>query len=251
MSLCLKVNLLDSKSKLILAKVNPENATLFKLELNRIYSTDENGDIIAIYELIFTLTTTEGPLIINVPIQEAGINEYIDSSILITLINDGSTLSMYRNSELTTSVPYNVLLPSYEHSHLTNNLPGYDTPLYAWTYTPEGSSTPYIVYTTDYPTINEGTVLYDRDFNAVRQNKDSFHIVAENNTFVIKYKDYSTEYSEEYDRVYSSTGRYVKDIIVASGTLTADELYYITNLTDTNFRFTSVSNTESVQNISE
>ena len=36
-----------------------------------------------------------------------------------------------------------------------------------------------------------------------------------------------------------------------SGTLTKDELYYITNLTDTNFRFTNIENKILTENISE
>lgn len=172
MSLCFKIDLMNDESKLLLAKVS-DDERLFKLEFIKTVIV-ENDQTAVKYNLTFTLNTNDDPVIIDIPIDKAGIEEYINNPILITIIYKNSTLYMYRNNELIGSTTVEGTIPSYTDSHLTN-----------------------------------------------------------------------------YISEYSNAGRYVKEIIVMSGTLSADELYYITNLTDTNFKFANVSNTTLVQNVSE
>lgn len=47
------------------------------------------------------------------------------------------------------------------------------------------------------------------------------------------------------------TGRYVRDIIGMSGVITSNELYYITNLTDTNYNFNNLDNIKNLKDVSE
>ena len=172
MSLCFKVDLKNDESKLLVAKVS-DDERLFKLEFVKT-EIIENDQKLVNYNLTFTLNTSEEPAVIDIPINKAGVEEYINNPILITILYKNSTLYMYRNNELIGNAIVEGTIPSYTDSHLTN----------------------YI--------------------------------------------------SED-----SNAGRYVKDIIVMKGTLTADELYYITNLTDTNFKFANVSNVVLAEDISE
>lgn len=276
-SLCVKIDLRDDTVEIkdsseeieypvvtvkpIIAKVN--NNILFKLELIKTENkvVDETVTrIIATYELRFTLNTTKEPVIFSLPISAIGISEYTNNPILITIIKDKFNIRIYRNNELAMSNEYAIV------------------PMYGWVYTyidETDPETPVTMTKTVYTlteTLEEDTTLYDSDFNVVEQSANEFHIVQEGDEYVVQYGETLAPLTPEAqtqgpislilpsyaDSHITNTlgeadniGRYIKEIIAMSGTLTKDELYYITNLTDTNFRFTNVENKISTENISE
>lgn len=161
-SLCIKVNLKNDKSKVILAKVDPEKNVLFKLEFLKV-TTDDYSE--GSYYFKFTVRTINEGTIINQEFLSSAISvleisNYINSPFLLSIIIDNSGyVSIYRNNELFISNQLNYGTPSYEGSYLTNSI---------------GDNT--------------------------------------------------------------EPGMYVQDIIAVKGALSPEQLYYITNLTDTNYR---------------
>ena len=172
-SLCLKVNLEDDSSKLLLAELGNNGNELFRLNLIKTPTIDESGKASATYDLQFLLVTTGEPITANISIDASGIAEYVSNPFLLTLIKNNDILYMYRNNELMVQATLTEYLPSFEGSHFTNHLPDYNI------------------------------------------------------------------------------GRYIKDIIVTENALTTEQLFYITNLTDTNYKFTSAGNLTSVEDIPE
>lgn len=62
---------------------------------------------------------------------------------------------------------------------------------------------------------------------------------------------YGRGHLTNYTMTVTDTGRYVKDIIGISGLITSSELYYITNLTDTNYDFNNISNIKNLEDVSK
>ena len=160
-SLCIKVNLKNDKSKVILAKVDSEKNVLFKLEFLKV-KIDNYSD--SSYYFKFTVRTiNEGTVIdqefLSDAISALEVSNYVNSPFLLSIIIDNSGyVSIYRNNSLFISNQLNYGTPSYEGSYLTNSI---------------GDNTEPEVY--------------------------------------------------------------VQDIIVIKGAISSEQLYYITNLTDTNF----------------
>lgn len=161
-SLCVKVNLKNDKSKVIIAKVDPEKNVLFKLEFLKVKINEYSESS---YYFKFTVRTINEGTIINQEFLSSAtsaleVNDYIKSPFLLSVIIDNSGyVSIYRNNELFISNQLNYSTPSYEGSYLTNSI---------------GDNT--------------------------------------------------------------EPGIYVQDIIAVKGAISPEQLYYITNLTDTNYR---------------
>lgn len=62
---------------------------------------------------------------------------------------------------------------------------------------------------------------------------------------------YSRGHLTNYTQAVTNTDRYVKDIIGITGLITSSELYYITNLTDTNYDFNNLSNIKNLEDVSK
>lgn len=173
-SLCLKINLKDNESKLLIAKTNKDNQELFKLE----FINNEDGT----YNFQFSLLQENGETIIftSNTISSIQVAEYLNNQFLFTIFKDeNNNIYFYKNNQpfnfdylqetsseenldYETTSPVDLLnIPSYEGSYLTNSL---------------------------------------------------------------------TEKDDE---------NYVQDIILIENVIDSKQLYYITNLTDTNFTFSS------------
>ena len=160
LSLCLKVNLINDDSKLILAKVGSEGEILISIEFIKEVSEADPKQIYHYFK--FTFLTNEGSQVFTSSLMNPSVTgEYTKNPFLLSIVmTESKEIFVYTNNKLILSEQLSLSLPNYNGSYMTNILTG-----------------------------------------------------------------------------APNIGKYIKDIIVVEGPITTEQLYYLTNLTDTNFKF--------------
>ena len=98
---------------------------------------------------------------------------------------------------------------------------------------------------TDSLDVTSETILYNSD--GTRYSEHDFNVALESGTWQVMYTNAAeesggvitkvskpTEYSKKYN-IFAPHDMYVSDIITFRGPISEDQLYYLTNITDTNF----------------
>lgn len=251
-SLCLKVDIKNYSSKVLLAKVDRVGNVFFKLEFIKTTGNEENT-----FNLKFSLLTHAGMKeYISPDITSSGALDYINAPILITLIKDGNTINIYRNNDYLYSAyldyTEDLPIPTYAGTFLTNYLGDITNTNYISVIDPSLAGIDF-TKTDEWTSDQQNTVLqYFRDKGLTYITLENIEEYVNNGAFVTGYAYWitaSTSSTVTYtfksvkrEEAMYITGKYVKDIILIENLLEPQELYYITNLTDTNFRFSVEDN---------
>lgn len=219
--------------------------------------------------LTFTLNTEGSPVVLGYPISVDDFSPFTANPVLITITSEGSitdttfkvynaTFKMYKNNELLLNQNYSNLkfLSDPEQYILYNYGDGALYALYAWTYAgkayaagedgdPPSSMVVEETIYTDSLDVTSETILYNSD--GTRYSEHDFNIALDNGTWQVMYTNAAeesggvitkvskpTEYSKKYN-IFAPHDMYVSDIITFRGPISEDQLYYLTNITDTNF----------------